>query len=637
MPIPPAPVLPEYQSRRAARHAAAAALDRRERLAGHGRLALFLLTASLGACSLFVPWLHWGWAVPPLLAFVLLLVAHARVRRSLLRARRAVAFYDAGLARLRDDWRGKGQQGTRFIDETHPYAADLDLFGPGSLFELLCTARTRTGEDTLADWLRQGADPVVVRERQPAVAELSRALDLREDLALIGGDVPAGVDFDAVAAWGEGEPILSSFWLRWLALGLGLLTLLAAVAALMAFTGGLDQTSALGRLFLDGRLPQREGRPAVTGIVFNSTGSWALLALLAAGGAFALGLRGRVSRVLADVQRRAGELAMLANVLARLEEARFSSPLLARLHRELTEATGDLPSQRIAQLSNLIDTLNWRRNPFFSPLAYLLLWGTQLAFALESWRATAGKAIRRWLALVGQFEALCALAAYAGENPDDVFPELLDAGPVYDGDGLAHPLMPRGGCVPNDVRLGNAAGGPAVLIVSGSNMSGKSTFLRTVGVNAVLALAGAPVRARRLRLSPLCVGATLRIQDSLQAGRSRFYAEILRVRQVVDLSRGEVPLLFLLDEIFAGTNSHDRWVGAEAVVKGLVGAGAIGLVTTHDLALTRIAEELGGRARNVHFADHFEEGTMTFDYRLHEGVVKKSNALALMRAVGLEV
>src|SRR5262249_45904407 len=217
---------------------------------------------------------------------------------------------------------------------------------------------------------------------------------------------------------------------------------------------------------------------------------------------------------------------------------------LPRWHAELTEGTGAPPSQRIAQLSNLIDTLNSRRNPFFAPIACLMLWGTQMAFAIESWRATTGRAIRRWLVIVGQIEALCALAGYAHENPQDVYPDVVDQGPVYEGEGLAHPLLPHGKCIPNDVALGPVR----VLIVSGSDMSGKSTLLRTVGVNAVLALAGSPVRARKLRLSPLTVGATLRIQDSLQAGRSRFYAEILRVRQVVDLSRGAVPLLFLLDE-----------------------------------------------------------------------------------------
>jgi DNA mismatch repair ATPase MutS len=226
------------------------------------------------------------------------------------------------------------------------------------------------------------------------------------------------------------------------------------------------------------------------------------------------------------------------------------------------------------------------------------------------------------------------MAAYAYENPADPFPEVVAGEACFDGEGLGHPLLPAGQFVRNDLRLD---GELRVLVVSGSNMSGKSTFLRTVGINTVLALAGAPVRAKRLRLSPLAVGATLRIQDSLQEGRSRFFAEVLRVRQVVDLSRGPVPLLFLLDEIFAGTNSHDRGHGADALIRGLVAGGAIGLVTTHDLSLTHIADRLGPRGANVHFEDHFEEGAMKFDYRLRPGVVQHSNALELMRAVGLEV
>lgn len=293
------------------------------------------------------------------------------------------------------------------------------------------------------------------------------------------------------------------------------------------------------------------------------------------------------------------------------------------------------PSERIAQLGNLLDLLHSRSNQLFMPLAYLLMWGTQMAHAIEQWRGIAGPAIARWLDVVGQFETLCALAAYAYENPNDPFPEIVtEGGPCYDGEQLGHPLLPASRCVRNDLRL---TGDLRVLIVSGSNMSGKSTFLRTAGINAVLALAGAPVRAQRLLLSPLALGATLRIQDSLQQGRSRFYAEILRVRQIVDLTRGPLPLLFLLDEIFAGTNSHDRRLGAEAIVAGLVEAGALGLVTTHDLSLTHIAEQLGPRAANVHFADHFDKGEMKFDYRLQPGVVRHSNALALMRAVGLRV
>src|SRR5688500_13897307 len=176
-----------------------------------------------------------------------------------------------------------------------------------------------------------------------------------------------------------------------------------------------------------------------------------------------------------------------------------------------------------------------------------------------------------------------------------------------------------------------------MLVVSGSNMSGKSTLLRTIGINAVLALAGAPVRASALTLSPLAIGATLRIQDSLQEGRSRFYAEITRIRQLADVARGPMPLLFLLDELFHGTNSHDRLVGASGVLRSLLDRGAVGLITTHDLALTAIADELAPRGVNVHFEDWFEDNDIRFDYRMKPGPVTRSNALALMRAVGLEV
>jgi DNA mismatch repair ATPase MutS len=190
--------------------------------------------------------------------------------------------------------------------------------------------------------------------------------------------------------------------------------------------------------------------------------------------------------------------------------------------------------------------------------------------------------------------------------------------------------------VANDVHLGGDRG-PRVLVVSGSNMSGKSTLLRAVGVNAILALAGAPVRAARLAMSSLAVGATIRIGDSLQEGHSRFYTEILRIRDIVTAARGARPVLFLLDEILHGTNSHDRRIGADAIVRSLVEAGAIGLITTHDLALTELTATLDGRAANVHFEDRIEDDKMVFDYRMRPGVVERSNAVALMRAVGLDV
>jgi DNA mismatch repair ATPase MutS len=269
-----------------------------------------------------------------------------------------------------------------------------------------------------------------------------------------------------------------------------------------------------------------------------------------------------------------------------------------------------------------------------APAAFFLLGTTRLTLALEEWRRRRGPAVVGWLRAVGECEALCALAGYAFENPDDPFPEVVEGSALLDARALGHPLLPRDRCVPNDVSLGAEA---RVLIVSGSNMAGKSTLLRTVGVNVVLALAGGPVRAERLWLSPLVVGATLRIQDSLQAGRSRFQAEVLRVRQLLDLARGPTPLLFLLDELFAGTSSHDRRGGAEAVLRTLLDAGAVGLATTHDLALTELAEGLGRGVANIHLVDRFENGEMVFDYRVRPGVVPHSNGLALMRAVGIVV
>ena len=320
-------------------------------------------------------------------------------------------------------------------------------------------------------------------------------------------------------------------------------------------------------------------------------------------------------------------------MLARFERERFDTPLLREIRARL-DTEGVPPSKRIARLQRYEELLDWRENQFFAPLAAAVLWTTQLAFAIERWRKITGPHVAEWLRAMGELEALCAFSGYACEHPDDPFPELIDAGAWFEGEGLGHPLLPADRLVRNDVCLG---GETRVLIVSGSNMSGKSTLLRTVGVNAVLALAGAPVRASRLRVSPLTVGASLRVHESLQEGRSRFYGEILRLRQLVELGSGPRPLLFLLDEVLHGTNSHDRQIGATAIVRGFVDRGAIGLVTTHDLALAAMADTLGGRAANVHFEDRLVDGTMIFDYRMKPGVVRSSNALALMRAVGLDV
>ncbi len=580
----------EYARRLEARRERERRLARRYRLlarARNGILGLIIALAWLGEKETFrtkVMLLS-----PPAAVLVGLVRWRNRVSRAWLGAARAIRFYEGRLACLEGRWAGTGEPGTRFLDPAHPCALDLDLFGTGCLFELLNAARTRTGEDTLAAWLCTPATPEEVRARQEAVAELRLELDWREDLALLGPEGPAAADLAALTTWAA-DPVAIPGAARPAAWVLTVLTL-----------------------------------ATLAGEWFLGTGLAPVVLALLLEGALAWRLRRAVRQVTGPLLGRANDLRLLAAILDRLERARFSCPHLRRLTTAL-QPEGRPAAPAIARLGRLVDRVN------LAPLVFFLLGTTRTALAIAAWRQRWGRDLARRLAAVGEFETLAALAGYAFDNPGDPFPEVVPDGPCFDAEGLGHPLLPPDRCVRNDLRL---ADGLRLLVVSGSNMAGKSTLLRSVGINAVLAQTGAPVRAARLRLSPCVVGATLRVQDSLQAGRSRFYAEILRVRQLLELARGSPPLLFLLDELFQGTNSHDRRVGAEAVVRSLLDAGAMGLMTTHDLALTEITELLAPRAANVHFEDQFADGVMTFDYRLRPGVVPKSNALALMRAVGI--
>jgi DNA mismatch repair ATPase MutS len=280
----------------------------------------------------------------------------------------------------------------------------------------------------------------------------------------------------------------------------------------------------------------------------------------------------------------------------------------------------------------MVDLLQARLSPMWFPVAATLLWGTQLALAVESWRSRHGRAAADWIPVLGEFEALLSLSAYAFERPADTYANVLESGDRFDGKGIGHPLIPDERCVRNDLELGIET---RVYIVSGSNMSGKSTLLRTVGVNTVLALAGAPVRAESLTVSPVALGASIAVRDSLQRDISHFHAELLRLQSIVRLADQELPVLFLVDEILHGTNSRDRNIGTREVIRLLLDKNAIGLATTHDLSLGEMADELSPYVKNVHFQDDIADGRMRFDYRLRLGVVERSNALELMRQVGL--
>jgi hypothetical protein len=357
------------------------------------------------------------------------------------------------------------------------------------------------------------------------------------------------------------------------------------------------------------------------------------LVALVVNGWFLYRQSGVMGAAVSAVEEAAHELGLMSEVLVRMEREPFRCPLLAGLRQSL-EVDGEPPSRQLARLKRLVENLDSRDNVVVRVLEPFILWTPHLALQVEDWRALSGQAVRRWLHAAGEMEALCSLASHAFEHPADPFPEFAPEGTWIEAEAIGHPLLAEDKVVRNDIRIGGAL---RVIVVSGSNMSGKSTMLRTLGVNAVLAQAGAPVRARRLTLSPVSVGASIRLTDSLQGGVSHFYAEILRLRQILDLTAGPLPVLFLVDEFLNGTNSHDRRIGAGALVRGLVQRGAIGLVTTHDLALADIAGELGESAANVHFEDQIAGGKISFDYHMRPGVVRKSNAIELMRQVGLEI
>jgi len=591
--------LAEYQRRLAERSEAAVREERQFRIIGNARLGTGIVGVVVAFFVFGETILSPFWLVIPASVFAALVVMHARVADRLERARRAAGFYQRGLARLENRWIGAGETGDRFRSPAHVYAEDLDIFGKGSLFELLCTVRTHAGENTLARWLLAPASREEAGLRQRAIDELRARLDLREDLAVLGDAIRSGIDPEVAARWGEAPLVKFPAGAPFIA---------ATMAAAVVVTFSLYMASVLTRT------------PFLAAL------------LITLGYGFFLG--SRTLQVAGAVNSPARDLAVLAKLLHRLENDHFEAALLQRLRADLG-ASGLVASFQIGRLQRLVGRLDWQRNLFFTPIAMAILWSAQIAMAIERWRSLSGRHISVWISAVGEFEALVALAGYSYEHPDDSFPELLDAaGGKFEAQGLGHPLMREDQCVPNDVRLG---GDLRLLIVSGSNMSGKSTLLRAVGLNVVLAWAGAPVRAQSFAISPLTVGASIRVMDSLQDGKSRFYAEITRLREIVNLANSDRTVLFLLDELLSGTNSHDRKIGAEAIVRSLIDRGAIGMITTHDLALAHIADDLPGRALNVHFADTLEDGRLHFDYRLQPGIVERSNALDLMRSVGLEV
>lgn len=590
----------EYERRLGERLKAIAGRDRVHLQVGYWKLAAIASVVALAWIIFAEHWLALYWLIAPVAVYVLLGIFHGRVLRAMGRAATAADFYRKGIARIEDRWVGNGQSGERFRHADHVYTEDLDLFGRGCLFELLSTARLPMGESRLATWLSQGSEVQAILERQKLIEELREKLDLREDLAATGEELRPRLNPESMIGWAESKPILPRGSWR---VAMTLLSLGAAAGIVYYF-----QTAVL----------------------------WPLLIVFGLEAAVLKWLWRRARAVTEAVDCNAEGLLLFSEVLARLEREPFTAPHLRGLAAELNQGNESASSavRKFARIVYWIDA----GDSLLARISELpFLYSVQVGMAADAWRRRWGPKLRRWTELTGEMEALLSLAAYSYEHPADPFPEFVraeDGLGFFEGQELGHPLIAAEKCVRNSVRLD---ANTRVLLVSGSNMSGKSTLLRVVGINTVLAMAGAPIRGARLRLTPLRIGTRIRSTDSLQEGRSSFYTEILHIRRVFNDAHEKVPLIFLFDELLEGTNSKDRRIGAQGLIQALLKRHAIGIVTTHDLALTEIAPSVGNTLRNMHFEDQVADGKMRFDYKLREGVVEKSNALELMRLIGLEM
>lgn len=589
-------------------------LDARSNRLANARLASFLFALAALVWGFFGDTTHRAAFVAAgalgLLGFVALVVLHRRVARELDRAGELVEINLQAIARLERDWSRLPKWTGSVEAAKNPISIDLDLFGPRSLFRLVAVGSTILGRQALGRWFVEPAEPETIVRRQQVVTDLAPQLDLRQECMRVGVRAQAAAaDPERFLGWAETEP--------WLLRRPGLIVASRALPLLLVTLALLQLTGAL------------------------SASLWVLA--LVAQLTLSFQYCGRIHETFGRVSDRAGRLGEYVEQFRLVGGAQGASSQLVEIRAALAAGT-DSALVHLRRLGKIMDLADLR----FSQMVYgvvqaLTLWDFHVLALAEGWQIRAGHQARRWFEQLGEFEALSSLASLAYDNPDWPLPSFASAGEESRlvAAGVAHPYLKRQARVANDVTLGPPG---SFLLVTGSNMSGKSTLLRSIGVNVVLAQAGGPVCARSFSLPPVRLGTSFRVQDDLGDGVSLFMAELRRLKQIVDEAvetqrRGDRIYLFLLDEILHGTNTAERQIAVRRVIGHLVAHAALGAVSTHDLALADVAE-LNRVAHPVHFRESFSDGDqrqMTFDYRLHAGVATTTNALQLLRIVGLDL
>lgn len=536
-----------------------------------------------------------------LVAFIYLIVKHNRIARELDRLSCKTKINRMYLDRMQTDWVNFSDSGLEFVDAAHPYTGDLDIFGPKSLFQWMNVANTYYGRIALRE-LFENPDKSIreVIKRQKAAKELSEKLDFCQELQCEGMLAKsAASDPESLLSYAEEQP--KRFKSDWV---MNLFYILPA-SVILTFV----------LFFLGSSIP-----------IFVP-----LLLLSIQMTICAAGYK-RNAEIIHAVSGLKKYLDAFGNLLQRIEQENFEDKYLSGLRRDIffDNKPASVSLKKLEKISNAID-VRYSTVLYFI-LNFGLLWDYHCVFALEDWKRQYGKHIRKWVKTVGQVEAISSLAAVGQMYPEWVFPAFSEKRLKFNAEGLGHPLIQKDVCVCNDFEISNGA-----CVITGSNMSGKTTLLRTVGINLVLAYSGAPVFAQKLECSVMDIFTSMRVQDDLNRGISTFYAELLRIKMIIDYSHKEQPMIYMIDEIFMGTNSLDRIAGARSVLKNLSKSWIIGLISTHDFELCDLEQENQLQIKNYHFTEKYINNEIKFDYKLCPGRSKTTNAKYLMKMVGIEL
>ncbi|TWH51865.1 MutS family DNA mismatch repair protein [Sporomusa sp. KB1] len=547
---------------------------------GQGNFGIFMLLVTLTAFFYFVGW-------------------HQAANRKLECMRCYIKINENNLARLNGTWGKFSDSGAEFRDPEHPYINDLDVFGENSLFQLMNTTNTYYGRQELQRLLkRPQADIEVIHARQRAVKELAEKSDFIDKLQCVGM-MSKGIIYDParLVQYVQGEAVL--FSRKRLHAGVLFVSIGTVISCILAF---LDILPAL----IPGILVICQGILSVAGFK-------------------------EVSAALDTIHRFKENIKAFKELFAIIQQQEFHESELIKMQEILGGRHGQA-MHSIKKLEHIAEAVDVRYNIIsYTLFNFFLLWDYHCVFALETWKKQDGKLVERWLSAVAYFEATASLANLARLNPTWSFPILTDK-LCFDSKKAGHPLLDAHKRVANDFTLNQGLG-----IITGSNMSGKTTMLRTVGINLVLAYAGAPVCAKQLTCSVMDIITSMRISDDLGNGISTFYAELLRIKKIIEQAKIKQPMIFLIDEIFRGTNSNDRITGALGVLRNLNKEWVIGLISTHDFELCGLEQEAGIQAVNYHFLESYQEGEIQFDYKIRLGRCYTTNARYLMQLVGIEL